>query len=73
MPIFRYTCKKCGAGFELLLRRFDSEAKCPECGSSDLEKALNRFAAVTKRHSGLLPSLPILQKNIMHQLAVKLI
>ena len=52
MPIFRYTCKKCGANFELLLRRFDSEAKCPECGSVDLEKALNRFAAVTKNTSG---------------------
>jgi putative FmdB family regulatory protein len=52
MPIFRYTCKKCNAEFELLLPRFDSEAKCPECGSLELEKALNRFAAVTKSSSG---------------------
>ena len=52
MPIFRYTCKKCGANFELLLPRFDSEAKCPVCGSDDLEKALNRFSAVTKSTSG---------------------
>ena len=52
MPIFRYTCKKCGADFELLLPRFDAPAKCPECGSEALEKALNRFAAVTKNTSG---------------------
>ena len=52
MPIFRYTCKKCSADFELLLPRFDSEAKCPACGSMELEKALNRFAAVTRSSSG---------------------
>ena len=47
MPIFRYTCKNCGKDFELLLPRWDSEAKCPACGSEELKKALNRFAAVT--------------------------
>ena len=48
MPIFRYECRSCGKNFELLLPRFDSEAACPDCGSHDLIKALNRFAAVTK-------------------------
>ncbi|MBR7104598.1 MAG: zinc ribbon domain-containing protein [Lentisphaeria bacterium] len=48
MPIFRYTCRKCHAGFELLLPRWDAPAKCPACGSEELEKELNRFAAVTK-------------------------
>lgn len=48
MPIFRYTCKKCGKNFELLLPRWDAEAECPGCGSKELEKALNHFAAVTK-------------------------
>jgi len=52
MPIFRYTCKKCAANFELLLHRWDAEAKCPECGSKELEKALNHFAAVTKSAHG---------------------
>lgn len=52
MPIFRYECRSCGKNFELLLPRFDSEAACPECGSHDLAKALNHFAAVTGRSSG---------------------
>ena len=59
MPIFRYTCKKCNAEFELLLPRFDSEAKCPKCGSLELEKALNRFAAVTKVPPAVRQSLTV--------------
>ena len=42
MPIFRYVCNRCKAGFELLLPRFDSKAECPACGSEDLEKAPNK-------------------------------
>jgi putative FmdB family regulatory protein len=44
MPIFRYQCRSCQAEFELLLPRFDSDAECPECGSADLEKQLNKVA-----------------------------
>ena len=57
MPIFRYTCKKCGNHFELLLPRWDSPAQCPGCKSDELEKELNRFAAVTAKATGC-PALP---------------
>ena len=47
MPIFRYYCKNCDFTFELLLPRYDSEAFCPKCGTAELEKALNRVAALS--------------------------
>lgn len=46
MPIFRYECRKCRREFELLLPRFDAEARCPECGSDDLKRAPNRIGAI---------------------------
>ena len=52
MPIFRYYCKNCDFDFELLLPRYDSEAFCPKCGTADLEKALNRVAALSGKSSG---------------------
>lgn len=48
MPIFRFHCRKCGKDAELLLPRYDSSATCPACGSSEMEKQLSVFAAVTK-------------------------
>ena len=47
MPIFRYYCKNCNFDFELLLPRYDSEAFCPKCGTAELEKALNKVAALS--------------------------
>jgi putative FmdB family regulatory protein len=33
MPIYEYKCKKCGHGFEKILKFSDKQpAKCPECG-----------------------------------------
>ena len=46
MPLFRYKCKECSSEFELLLARFDSPAECPECGSENLEKELNKIAPI---------------------------
>ncbi len=48
MPIFRFQCRKCRKGMELLLPRHDAPATCPECGSTDMEKQPSVFAAVTK-------------------------
>lgn len=47
MPIFKYYCKNCDFTFELLLPRYDSEAFCPKCGNDELEKALNKVAALS--------------------------
>ena len=56
MPIFNYKCSQCQKVFELLLPKFDSPAKCPDCGSEDLEKLLNRFAAVTHSAGSVCPA-----------------
>jgi len=43
MPIYEYVCDECGHPFEALV--FGAERpKCPECGSSKLEKQLSLFA-----------------------------
>jgi putative FmdB family regulatory protein len=42
MPIFEYNCGSCGKDFELLI--FGSQkAKCPECGSEEVNKKLSLF------------------------------
>ena len=37
MPIYEYDCRKCGAAFELLVRK-GKEPACSACGSGDLER-----------------------------------
>jgi len=37
MPIYEYSCRKCGAAFELLVRNKKTPA-CSSCGSEDLER-----------------------------------
>jgi len=43
MPIFEYSCRECGDGFELLVRS-DTVLQCPRCHSSKLDKQLSVFA-----------------------------
>jgi len=47
MPMFEFTCRKCGHGFEELVSLAELEAgdlKCPACGSKRVEKELSAFA-----------------------------
>jgi putative FmdB family regulatory protein len=37
MPIYEYTCRKCGAAFELLVRN-NRTPKCSSCGSEELDR-----------------------------------
>lgn len=37
MPIYEYSCRKCGADFELLVRNKKTPA-CSACGSDDLSR-----------------------------------
>ena len=55
MPIYEFTCRKCGAEFELLVRNAKAPA-CTACGSADLE-----------RHF----SLPAVQSESTHAMAMK--
>jgi len=43
MPIYEYACHDCGREFEALVRS-DTVPQCPDCHSTDLEKALSVFA-----------------------------
>ena len=44
MPIFEYSCDKCGHFFEELVRS-DTKVQCPECGSAKVKRQLSSFAA----------------------------
>jgi putative FmdB family regulatory protein len=46
MPLYEYTCKKCGHGFEYLARNSeDQPVKCPECGARNPVRQLSTFSA----------------------------
>jgi putative FmdB family regulatory protein len=46
MPIYEFHCGKCGQDNELLVRSSKWKgAKCPNCGSTRLEKKLSVFAS----------------------------
>lgn len=47
MPIFEYTCKKCGNEFEALVRKSDVP-ECPSCKSTELERQLSLPALKTE-------------------------
>ena len=47
MPIHDYRCRSCRAEFELLVRGSDLPA-CPQCRSTDLERAVSRIAPAGK-------------------------
>lgn len=49
MPIFEYTCQRCGADFELLLASTTAAARCPECDSARLRRHLSLFAVAGGR------------------------
>jgi putative FmdB family regulatory protein len=40
MPIYDYTCKKCGHSFEALVTG-SMKAACPSCGSAQLKKGVS--------------------------------
>ena len=46
MPIYEYTCIKCGHAFDHLARNLGDGAKtCPKCGAARPRKAFSSFAA----------------------------
>lgn len=57
MPIYEYECLDCRAAVELLIRGAE-RPKCPECGSSRLEKRLSVPAAHVGGSSRDLPLAP---------------
>ncbi|HDD35472.1 MAG TPA: zinc ribbon domain-containing protein [Candidatus Desulfofervidus auxilii] len=52
MPIYEFRCLRCGEVFELLkLKTQDErlEMKCPECGSSNIERVLSKIGMVREK------------------------
>ncbi len=54
MPIYEYTCCKCGHDFEYLVRG-DDKASCPSCGEQKLDK---QFSVPSAHTSDSLPPCP---------------
>ena len=51
MPIYEYSCRKCGHEFEVLIRsKTDLPGKCPKCGTAKPVKQLSAFAVAV--HAG---------------------
>jgi len=44
MPIYEYSCKKCGKAFEHLLLGQKDKASCPVCGSRSLSRLMSASA-----------------------------
>ena len=47
MPLYEFTCRKCGAVFEEILTLAELESgdvNCPECDSSRLERGFSTFS-----------------------------
>lgn len=53
MPIYEYSCGKCGSEFEELVWSDDDEVKCPNCGS---DKTAKLMSCCRHKHGG--PSVP---------------
>jgi len=47
MPLYDYRCKACRAEFELLVRAGTAPV-CPQCGTTELERAVSRIAPAGK-------------------------
>ncbi len=41
MPIYDFKCLECGRVSEILLRAAGQAARCPECGSDNMEKLIS--------------------------------
>lgn len=44
MPLFEYSCNKCGIKFDEWVRSSDQEVECPVCKSKKAEKLFSSFA-----------------------------
>ncbi len=55
MPLYEYSCEKCGHQFEKLMQmksRDKSEVACPQCGSDEVRRLLSTFAIGKSSSSG---------------------
>ena len=53
MPIFEYSCKRCGKEFEALVLATTGVPTCPACQSTELEKLISSPAIKSESTHGL--------------------
>ena len=55
MPVYDYECKKCGKAFTVVVRLSEIDPKkkvrCPKCSSTEAQKRIEPFFAVTAKKS----------------------
>ena len=54
MPIYEYSCRKCGADFTLALSLKEHEKKspaCPKCKAKDVERVFSTAQVITSKKS----------------------
>lgn len=52
MPVYEYSCKKCGHRFEKLQKNVEAgPISCPNCNSTEVKKEISSFSA-TESTSG---------------------
>ena len=53
MPVYDYVCHDCHKIFEVILtlKEHEVDAKCPKCGSKNVEQKATAFYAVTGKKS----------------------
>jgi putative FmdB family regulatory protein len=53
MPIFEYSCSKCGCKFEKIRKSGDGELPpCPACNATEVVKEFSLFSAGSNTSSG---------------------
>ena len=61
MPIYEYTCKRCEARFERLVKSMSddgSKVACPECKSTQTARSMSVFAVSSAGATGKSPNPP---------------
>jgi putative FmdB family regulatory protein len=54
MPVYEFSCSKCQKEFDAVLsvkEKDQGEAKCPDCGGTDVNQLMSSFISKTSRKS----------------------
>lgn len=52
MPVYEYSCTKCGELFELFVRHASDTTTCPKCGSTETERLISATNIGSASQSG---------------------
>jgi len=49
MPMYSFRCQSCGHEYEELAKRFGEQIPCPQCGSADVERMVEKSAPTLRQ------------------------